>query len=82
VVSQPSRALFGEQEQAYRDLVLGWERWVGDRGTIIGMRPFGASGPGAAVREHFGFTAQAVAAAVRAALDRQPGRGALNRSCG
>jgi transketolase len=87
VVSLPSWALFGEQEQAYRDLVLppevtvrvaveqastlGWERWVGDRGTIIGMRSFGASGPGAAVRKHFGFTARAVAAAVRAALDRQ-----------
>ncbi|HET7013336.1 MAG TPA: hypothetical protein VFI65_05480 [Streptosporangiaceae bacterium] len=37
-------------------------------GVVRGMRSFGASGPGAAVREHFGFTAQAVAAAVQAAL--------------
>jgi transketolase len=32
------------------------------------MRSFGASGPGREVREHFGFTAAAVAGAVRAAL--------------
>ncbi len=84
VVSLPSWALFGEQDQAYRDLVLppdvtarvaveqasalGWERWVGARGTIIAMRSFGASGPGRDVRAHFGFTAAAVADAVRAAL--------------
>jgi transketolase len=84
VVSLPSWALFGEQDQAYRDLVLppdiaarvaveqaaslGWERWVGTQGTIIAMRSFGASGPGRDVRQHFGFTAAAVAAAVRAAL--------------
>jgi transketolase len=84
VVSLPSWALFAEQEQAYRDLVLppevtarvaveqastlGWERWVGDQGTIIGLRSFGASGPGAAVREHFGFTVAAVTAAVRIAV--------------
>ena len=84
VVSLPSWALFGEQDRAYRDLVLppavtarvaveqasplGWERWTGAQGTIIGMHSFGASGPGADVRRHFGFTAEAVAAAVRACL--------------
>jgi len=84
VVSLPSWALFGEQDQAYRDLVLppdiparvaveqasalGWERWVGAAGTIIAMRSFGASGPGREVRQRFGFTAAAVAEAVRAAL--------------
>jgi transketolase len=84
VVSLPSWALFGEQDQAYRDMVLppdiparvaveqaaalGWERWAGPQGTIIAMRSFGASGPGREVREHFGFTAAAVAGAVRAAL--------------
>ena len=84
VVSLPSWALFEEQDPAYRDLVLppavtarvaveqaaplGWERWTGDQGTIIGMRSFGASGPGADVRRHFGFTAEAVAEAVRGCL--------------
>jgi transketolase len=47
---------------------LGWERWTGDRGTIIGMHSFGVSGPGPDVRRHFGFTAEAVAGAVRACL--------------
>jgi hypothetical protein len=32
------------------------------------MRSFGVSGPGPDVRRHFGFTAEAVAAAVRACL--------------
>ena len=84
VVSLPSWALFEEQEQAYRDTVLppavtirvaveqaatlGWERWVGDQGTVIGMQSFGASGPGRELRRHFGFTAEAVAGVVRTAL--------------
>jgi transketolase len=84
VVSLPSWTLFGEQDQAYRDEVLppdigarvaveqaaalGWERWVGAEGTILAMRGFGASGPGGDVRRHFGFTAEAVADAVRPAL--------------
>jgi len=77
VISLPSWALFSEQDQSYRDLVLppdilarvaveqasalGWERWVGTQGTIIAMRSFGASGPGRDVRRYFGFTAGAVA---------------------
>jgi transketolase len=84
VVSMPSWALFEEQEDGYRDMVLppqvtvrvaveqaatlGWERWVGAHGTVIGMRSFGASGPGSDVRRRFGFTAEAVAEAVRAGL--------------
>jgi len=84
VVSLPSWALFEEQDRAYRDLVLppevtarvaveqaaalGWERWTGTQGTIIGMRSFGVSGPGRDVRRHFGFTAGAIAEAVRGCL--------------
>ena len=84
VVSLPSWALFGEQDQSYRDLVLppdilprvaveqasalGWERWTGAQGAVIAMRSFGASGSGRDVRRHFGFTAAAVAEAVRGAL--------------
>lgn len=86
VVSMPSWALFAGQDQAYRDAVLppgltarvtveqaaalGWERYAGDRGTIIGMTSFGASGPGDDVRSHFGFTPAAVAAAVRQTIER------------
>ena len=39
---------------------LGWERWVGDEGAIIGLDHFGASAPAATIFEHFGFTAERV----------------------
>ena len=40
---------------------LGWERWVGDEGAIIGLDHFGASAPAGTIFEHFGFTADRVA---------------------
>ena len=59
VVSMPCWELFAAQPKAYRDSVLGrcprvaveaaigmgWERWLGDNGTFIGMEGFGASAP-------------------------------------
>ncbi|MGZ8437349.1 MAG: transketolase-like TK C-terminal-containing protein, partial [Candidatus Limnocylindrales bacterium] len=39
---------------------MGWERWVGDEGAIIGLDRFGASAPAAAIFEHFGFTAERI----------------------
>ncbi|HEY1561361.1 MAG TPA: transketolase [Caulobacteraceae bacterium] len=84
VVSMPSWDLFEAQDQAYRDSVLpphvsarvgveaaspiGWDRYLGRAGTMIGMRSYGASGPGEDVMEHFGFTAEAVVAAARSQL--------------
>lgn len=84
MVSMPCWALFERQPQAYRDSVLppgvtarvsveaaspmGWRRWVGDRGTIIGLDHFGASAPGETVMEKFGFTADHVANAARALI--------------
>lgn len=81
VVSMPSWALFEAQDQAYRDAVFppdvtarvsveaasgfGWERHVGPEGRIIAMNGFGASGPAADLRSHFGFTAENVAEVVR-----------------
>lgn len=81
VVSMPSWDLFEKQEQSYRDRVLppdvtarvaveaasvvGWERYVGTQGRVIGMRTFGASGPLKAVLKKFGFTAENVAATAR-----------------
>jgi len=50
----------------------GWDRWLtGERGTakkadFVGMESFGASAPYQALYEHFGITAAAVAARVRA----------------
>jgi transketolase len=81
VVSMPSADVFEAQDLGYRDSVLPpsvrsrlaveaahpdyWRKWVGLDGDVIGLPSFGASGPGAQVFEHFGFTSGAVAAAVR-----------------
>ncbi len=77
VVSLPCWERFEAQDQAYRDAVLpptvrarvsvemgvtlGWDRWVGDEGAIIGLDHFGASAPATTIFEHFGFTAERVA---------------------
>ena len=49
---------------------MGWEPYLkqegGQDGLFIGMSGFGASGPGAALFDHFGISAQAVVEAVRA----------------
>jgi transketolase len=78
VVSMPSWELFGQQDESYRERVLGpagtprvaveagttlgWDRFVGENGTIVGIDRYGASGPGAQVLAHFGFTPERVAA--------------------
>lgn len=72
VVSMPSWELFQAQPVQYRESVLpknitarlsiealstfGWERWVGDKGGMIGVDTFGASAPGNVVMEKYGFT--------------------------
>jgi len=86
VVSLPCWELFDVQPQAYRDEVLppavrarvtveagatlGWERYAGDAGVIIGLDRFGASGPGPVVMRELGFTVDRVVAAANAARDR------------
>ena len=76
VVSMPCMDRFELQSPAERERVLGapgtpriaveaaspfgWDRWTGERGAMIGMRSFGASGPEAAVYAHFGITVQAI----------------------
>jgi transketolase len=87
VVSLPSWKLFAEQESGYRQQVLppdvrkrvtveagatlGWERFAGDEGTIIGIDRFGASAPGEEVMKRLGFTAERVIAAALRLLGRQ-----------
>jgi len=77
VVSLPCWETFDAEDQAYRDEVLppavrkrvsieigvslGWERWVGDEGAIVGLDHFGASAPAGTIFEHFGFTPDRVA---------------------
>jgi transketolase len=86
VISLPSWEIFDAQDAAYREEVmparvkarlaveaavpLGWERYVGDEGRVIGIQRFGASAPGGTVLEKLGFTAEAVVAAVREMLER------------
>lgn len=84
VVSFPSWALFAEQPQDYRDDVLppsctrrlaveagatlGWERWTGAGGRVLGLDRFGESAPAKVLAEKFGFTAERVLAELDALL--------------
>jgi transketolase len=86
VVSMPSWELFEAQPQAYRDAVLppkvtarvaveagvplGWERYVGSQGEIIGLNRFGASAPYKVIAEKLGFTAEAVSRRAKLVLRR------------
>jgi transketolase len=87
VVSMPSWELFEQQDDTYRSSVfppditrriaveqastLGWERYTGLRGTIIGMRTFGASAPLKELLVKFGFTGENVYAAAKQQLARK-----------
>ena len=87
VVSMPSWELFEEQPSEYRESVLphsvrarvaveagttiGWHRYVGLDGAVVGRDDFGKCGPGALVMEKLGFTTENVAAAARAVLGSQ-----------
>ena len=73
LVSFPSWELFEEQEQVYRDAVLppdvelrlaaeagismGWHKWVGSKGRVLGIDRYGASAPASQVFENLGLTA-------------------------
>jgi transketolase len=79
IVSMPCWELFDAQDEAYRQTVLGaaprvgveaaiefgWQKWLGQNGTFVGMRGFGASAPAQELYKHFGITPEAVAAAAR-----------------
>ncbi len=84
VVSLPCWELFDRQPAQYRDQVLppsvrarvvveqastlGWERYAGTDGAIIGMQTFGASAPLRALQTKFGFTSQAVVSVAKQCL--------------
>jgi transketolase len=84
VVSMPCRELFDTQDEAYRESVLpsaitarvtveeaspiGWDRYAGPKGIVLGMNTFGLSAPLKVVSEHFGFTPDRVAAAAKMVL--------------
>jgi transketolase len=78
VVSMPCWELFNDMPEEYQEKVLpknitariaveagvsmGWERYVGAGGDIIGINHFGASAPGGTLMEKFGFTVENVVA--------------------
>jgi transketolase len=86
VVSMPSWELFEPQDSAYRDQVLppditarvaveqasvlGWARYAGTKGRIIGMHTFGASAPLKDLQKKFGFNSEAIVKSARELLGK------------
>jgi transketolase len=84
VVSMPSWDIFDHQPESYRKSVLppdvqarvvieqastlGWERYAGNYGHIIGMNTFGASAPLKELQRKFGFHPEQVVAAAKEQL--------------
>ena len=85
VVSLPCWERFEAQDAAYRESVLpagvtarvaveagvslGWDRWVGEEGAIVGLDHFGASAPAGTIFEKFGFTVERVVGVAKGVLD-------------
>lgn len=86
VVSMTSVDRFEAQDEAYRASVLppaqrarvaveagirsGWQVWTGEDGAVVGVNDFGKSAPWKDVYEHFGLTAEHVAAELRRVIER------------
>ena len=86
VVSMASWELFDEQDKEYQDSVLppsvkarvaveqastlGWTRYIGTSGQMIGMNTFGASAPLKELQKKFGFTPEKVISVVREQLTK------------
>jgi transketolase len=85
LISMPSTEVFDAQDEPYRESVLpravrrrlaveagarqSWWRYVGSDGRVIGIDRFGASGKGAEVLAHFGFTADNILQQLRELLE-------------
>ncbi len=85
VVSMPSTHIFDEQSESYKASIfpdhlpklaieagatLGWWKYVGRDGDVIGLDRFGASAPGATALEKLGFGADNVVARAKALVER------------
>jgi transketolase len=84
MVSMPCWDLFQAQPQSYKDMVLppdvkarvsveagsplGWERYVGLEGAIIGLNRFGASAPGEIVMRELGFSREHIVKVAKSIL--------------
>ena len=80
IVSMPSTNIFDEQSQEYKESVLpknilkrvaveagvtlGWYKYVGLEGRVIGLDRFGASAPYKTLYKEFGITTDAIVEAV------------------
>jgi transketolase len=89
VVSMPCVDAFEEQDDDYKESILpravrarvsveaasvvGWDRYVGPDGEIVGMTTFGLSGPQKDLYEHFGFTPENIAEHARTSIARVSG---------
>lgn len=84
VVSMPSWELFEEQDAAYRERVLprgvrklaieagvtmGWDKYIGDSGDVVGWNRFGMSAPGDVALATAGFTVDNVVSRARSLLE-------------
>ncbi len=84
VVSMPCWELFDAQPLEYRvsvlppgppklaveaGVTLGWHKYVGDTGSVIGLDRFGASAPGSTVLRELGFSVDNVVAAAKELID-------------
>jgi transketolase len=85
VVSFPSWRIFEEQSAEYKASVLplnvpklsveagatlGWWKYVGQNGSVVGIDRFGASAPGPKVLVEYGFTGENVAAKAKGLLKK------------
>jgi transketolase len=86
VVSMPSWEIFERQSEDYQDSVLppkvkarvaveqgatlGWERYVGRAGQVIGMKTFGASAPLKDLQKKFAFEPDRIVEAAKKQLGR------------
>lgn len=89
VVSMPSWALFERQDAEYKNSVLpshiktrisieaasplGWDRYVGPEGDIIGINRFGASAPYKTIYEKLGLTVENISARAIALINKKKG---------
>lgn len=90
VVNMPSWEIFERQPKDYRIQVLppgitarvsveagatlGWEKYAGMDGVVIGIDHFGASAPGKVLLEKFGFTAENIMDRIKALMEKRKDR--------
>jgi len=76
IVSFPCWELFENQSKSYKKQVLdpaitkrmaveagvslGWHKWIGSEGTVVGIDKFGASAPGSKVMDEYGFSVEKI----------------------